>query len=275
MPYADTPDLRLYYDIRGRGPRLLFIWGTGGDLRQVPNAFTTPLADDFTVLAYDQRGLGRSDKPDRAYGMADYGDDAAALLDAVGWDRCAVIGVSFGGMVAQEVALRHPDRVTRLAICCAAAGGAGGASYPLHELADLAPEDQAREMVLLGDTRRDDAWRDANKPLYDSLIADRVAKLRFAAAQPGGERGARRQLEARRGHDTFARIGRLAMPARVFGGRYDGIAAPEAVAAMAARLPGGADGAHLWMFEGGHLFFQDDPAAFPAIAQFLSGADDA
>ena len=215
MAYADTPDLRLYYDIRGRGPRLLFIWGTGGDLRQVPNAFTTPLADDFTVLAYDQRGLGRSDKPNRAYGMADYGDDAAALLDAVGWDRCAVIGVSFGGMVAQEVALRHPDRVTRLAICCAAAGGAGG------------------------------------------------------------ERGARRQLEARRGHDTFERIGQLAMPARVFGGRYDGIAAPEAVAAMAARLPGGADGAHLRMFEGGHLFFQDDPAAFPAIAQFLSGADDA
>ena len=74
--------------------------------------------------------------------MADFADDAAALLDAVGWDDCLVLGISFGGMVAQEVAIRHPERVRRLVLACTSAGGEGGASYPLHELVDLSPEER-------------------------------------------------------------------------------------------------------------------------------------
>ena len=67
-----------------------------------------PLAESFEVLAYDQRGLGQSSVPPWPYAMADFANDAAALLDAVGWDDCVVMGISFGGMVAQELAIRHP-----------------------------------------------------------------------------------------------------------------------------------------------------------------------
>src|SRR5689334_21199785 len=107
MPVAQLGAVDLYYDRAGEGPTLLFISGTGGDLRVKPNVFDGPLAKSFEVLAYDQRGLGRSAKPDVSYTMADYADDAAALLDHAGWASTRVIGVSFGGMVAQELALRH------------------------------------------------------------------------------------------------------------------------------------------------------------------------
>jgi 3-oxoadipate enol-lactonase len=105
MPYALLGDVELYFERAGSGPPLLFISGTGGDLRVKPNVFSGPFAKAFDLLAYDQRGLGGSSKPDRRYTMADYADDAAALMDHVGWSSALVVGVSFGGMVAQELTL--------------------------------------------------------------------------------------------------------------------------------------------------------------------------
>ena len=124
--------IEIWFDRAGTGAPLLAISGSRGDLRRKPNLLESPLAKAFDVLAYDQRGLGRTSKPSKPYLMADYADDAAALLDAVGWERVRVVGVSFGGMVALELALRHPDRVTKLALCCTSPGGEGGSSYPIH-----------------------------------------------------------------------------------------------------------------------------------------------
>src|SRR3984957_4944173 len=111
MPVAQLGSIDLYYERAGDGPPLLFISGTGGDLRVKPNVFDGPLAKSFDVLGYDQRGLGRSAKPDVDYTMADYADDAAGLLGALDWASAKVVGVSFGGMVAQELAIRHPAKV--------------------------------------------------------------------------------------------------------------------------------------------------------------------
>jgi len=137
MPFISVRDIQIYYEIHGKGPPLLSISGTGGDLRSSPSIFETPLAQHFKILAYDQRGLGQTSHPDIPYSMADYADDADGLLKVVGWNRCLVIGVSFGGMVSQEFALRYPHRVERLVLACTSSGGVGGASYPLHELAHL------------------------------------------------------------------------------------------------------------------------------------------
>ena len=97
----------------------------------------SPLTSHFCVTAYDQRGLGQSDKPEGPYSMRDYADDAAAVMDAMGIDKAMILGISFGGMVAQEFAVRHTARLSRLALWCTSPGGAGGASYPLHELEGL------------------------------------------------------------------------------------------------------------------------------------------
>lgn len=265
MPTARIGDLDFYYERAGSGPPLLFISGTGGDLRVKPNVFDGPLAKSFELLAYDQRGLGRSSKPDVAYTMADYADDAAALLDALGWASAKVVGVSFGGMVAQEFVLRHPGKVERLVLACTSPGGAGGASYPFHDIQHLKGEERAKHLIPVSDTRRDAAWAAANPDTHAQLVA--LGSAEPFADEPGRAMGARRQLEARAGHDTWDRLGRIACPVMVAAGRFDGVALPATQERMASRIPG----AQLRFFDGGHLFMIQDRAALPAMTEFLLG----
>ena len=265
MPFIPVGDLSLYYERQGAGDPLLFISGTGSDLRLRPGVMDGPLPKHFDVLAYDQRGLGQSSKPDAAYSMADYADDAAALLAGIGWDSAHVVGLSFGGMVAQELALRHPDRVRRLVLGCTSPGGAGGASYPFHEIGHLTGEDRARHLMPISDTRRDDAWARANPEQHAQFIA--MGSADPYADEPGHAAGALRQLGARAAHDTWDRLADIRCPTLIAAGRYDGVALPETQEGMAARIAG----AKLQVFDGGHMFIIQDRAAFPAVIGFLQG----
>jgi len=265
MPLIRAGEMDLYYERRGEGPPLLFISGTGGDLRNSPNVFDGPFPKHFETLAYDQRGLGRSAKPDRTYTMADYADDAANLLRALGWQHALVCGVSFGGMVAQELALRHPKEVARLVLACTSPGGAGGTSYPLHTIEHMTRDARARHMIPISDRRHDAAWAKANPQAYEQLLE--MASADPFADEPGHATGAHRQLEARAHHDTWDRLARIACPTLICAGKYDGIATPDTQEKMAARIPG----ATLRFFEGGHLFMLQDRDAFPAMVAFLKG----
>jgi 3-oxoadipate enol-lactonase len=265
MPTAQIGALEFYYERAGAGPPLLFISGTGGDLRAKPNVFDGPLARSFDVLGYDQRGLGRSSKPDVGYTMADYADDAAGLLDALGWASAKVVGVSFGGMVAQELALRHPAKVERLVLGCTSPGGEGGASYPFHDIQHLKGEERAKFLIPVSDTRRDAAWAAANAETHAQLVA--LGSADPFADEPDHAMGARRQLETRAGHDTWDRLRQIACPTLIAAGRYDGVALPATQERMASRIPG----AQLQFFDGGHLFMLQDRAALPAMIEFLQG----
>ncbi len=264
MPHARINGLNLYYERAGAGPRLLFISGTGGDLRNQPNVFASPLAKRFDLLAYDQRGLGRTDKPDAPYSMGQYADDAAALMDHLSWPDALVVGVSFGGMVAQELVLRHPQKVSRLVLACTSPGGAGGASYPFHEIEHLKGLERARHMMPISDTRRDADWAAANPEDYARFLA--LAAADPFADEPGRAAGASRQIEARANHDTWDRLPAIQCPVLLAAGRYDGIALPESQEKMARRIPG----ADLRFYDGGHLFLLQDRAAYPAIIDFLA-----
>ena len=267
MPTARIGEIDIWYERAGSGPPLLFISGTGGDLRNRPGVLDGPYAKAFDLLAFDQRGLGRSAKPPGPYSMAGYADDAALLMDHAGWQGALVIGVSFGGMVAQELVLRHPSRVERLVLACTSPGGAGGASYPFHQMTHLSREARARQLIPVSDTRRGGAWAAANPDLHRQLVE-------MAAADPFGEEldhalGARLQLEARAGHDSWDRLETIACPVMIAAGRHDGVALPKTQENMAARIPG----ARLQFFDGGHLFMMQDRAANPAIISFLLGQD--
>jgi 3-oxoadipate enol-lactonase len=265
MPFTTANGLRLYYERAGDGPPLLFISGTGGDLRTKPNVFDGPFGRAFDLLAYDQRGLGQSDKPDVPFAMADYADDAAALIADQGLGAALVVGVSFGGMVAQELVLRHPQRVKRLALACTSPGGDGGSSFPFHEIQHLKGEARARHLIPISDTRRDEAWAAGHPDAYAQLVALGAADP--FADEPGHAVGARRQLEARAAHDTWDRLPQIACPVLIAGGRYDGIAPPAIQQKLADRIPG----ARLQFFEGGHLFMIQDRTAAPAMIDFLRG----
>ncbi len=252
MPFVTVRDLSVFHERRGAGAPLLFISGTGSDLRVRPGPLEGPLPTRFDVLAYDQRGLGQTSKPDIPYTMADYADDAAGLMTAVGWESAHVVGLSFGGMVAQELALRHPARVRRLVLGCTSPGGAGGASYPFHEIGHLKGEARARHLIPISDTRRDAAWAAANPQQYAQFIA--MGSADPYADEPGHAMGAQRQIEARAAHDTWDRLCDIRSPTLIAAGRYDGIARPETQERMAARIPG----ARLRFFDGGHMFVIQD-----------------
>lgn len=258
MPFAEGAGVEIWFERAGDGPRVLVINGTGSDLRVKPNIFDSPLARGADLVSYDHRDLGRSTRVETQPTMADFADDAAAVLDAVGWESASVVGISFGGMVAQELAIRHPGRVSRLALLCTSSGGAGGVSYPLHELEGLDESERARVLLAINDTRYDLGWQAAH-PEEAAPLIDFVRSTRTPQSV--------RQLEARRHHDTFDRLGSIGVPTLVAAGRYDGIAPLANAEALVAAIPG----ARLEVFEGGHAFLVQDRSAFAAVAAFAAG----
>ncbi|MBU4054299.1 MAG: alpha/beta hydrolase, partial [Proteobacteria bacterium] len=153
MPFIEANQLNVYYEKSGRGETLFVISGSGGDLRVKPNIMDSPLNQSFTVISYDQRGLGqtRCDLP--AYEMKDFAEDAAAIMETLDIAPCSVLGISFGGMVAQELAIRYPEKIKKLGLACTSSGGAGGSSYPLHELQALPLDEAIAKQIEISDTR--------------------------------------------------------------------------------------------------------------------------
>jgi 3-oxoadipate enol-lactonase len=259
MPAGHVNGVALYWERRGSGPRLLFCNGSGTTLQAV-RPLLDLVAANFDLLAWDYRGLGRSVPLTGPYTMADLAADAAGLLEIAGWDSCRVLGVSFGGMVAQEFAVTNPARVERLALACTSAGGGGGSSYPLQMLQGLPAEERAAAQLKLADSRWDEGWFEAHPA--DRALAEGLTAAGQAQRDPAGYKA---QLEARAGHDVWDRLGAITCPTLVGYGNYDGIAPVRNSTAIASRI----GGAEVRGYEGGHLFFVQDPAALAEFEAFL------
>src|SRR5438093_1193668 len=117
MPRVRVGDIEMYYQDVGEGDPLLLIMGFGGDHL----AWAFQMADfskRHRVIAFDNRGVGQTDAPDHAYTTRMMAGDALGLMNALGIDRAHVLGVSMGGMIAQELALASPERVRSLHLAC-------------------------------------------------------------------------------------------------------------------------------------------------------------
>ena len=263
MAIISTKDLDIYFarsTPRANGP-LLFIGGTGGDLRNKPNQLDSPLSEHFEIISYDQRGLGQTSKPSGSYSMQQYADDAASLLDELHIDTIPVMGVSFGGMVAQEFIKRHPSRVSKLVLACTSSGGDGGSSYPLHELEELNEEEKLDLSIKINDLRITDAWIKQNKNLWQS-IKEQAKNRNAFKPQP---RYLLKQLLARKDHNTYEDLDDINTPTFLLGGKYDGIAPVLNMEKMQQKI----DNSKLEFYEGGHLFLIQDTKAFQDIINWL------
>ena len=268
MATIEVNGITIYYEVHGREPGtgewVLNIGGTGGDLRRTfPGR--SPLNEHFRVLHYDQRGLGRTSKPEQPYSMADYADDAAALIERVAGGRCHVVGTSFGGMVALNLAVRRPDLIERLALLVTSPGGSH-ASYALPELAALPPDEAFATRMRLLDQRWDP---EASEPIPGlGPIYDFIVEQQREILPPEVQAGLDRQLAARDGHDVVEDLTAIGHPTLVVAGRYDGLAPVENAEFLAAHLCD----ARLQVFDGGHLVMFQDTGVWPAVIDFLAEA---
>lgn len=262
MPRFSVDGVSFYYERSGTGPRLLFLNGSGASIAGSAATIET-LSNNFDLAVHDQRGLGATDVAPGPYSMAGYASDAIALLDHLDWPTAYVIGISFGGMVAQELAVTWPERVSRLALVCTSSGGAGGSSYPLHTRADVPDEQQDALTLRLLDNRFTPDWLSKNPKQLP--LADFALSRRRAETSDDQQRGEALQLEARSHHDVWDRLHRITCPTLVACGRFDDMAPLANGQAIASRIPQ----ARLTVFEGGHAFMFQDRNAFPTIVDFL------
>ena len=266
MGVTRVGDIDIYTEVHGDpdAPWVLNIGGSGGDLRQTfPDR--SPLNRAFRVLSFDQRGLGQTSRPDGEYTMAQYADDAAGLIRHVIGGPCHVVGTSFGGMVALELVVRHPELVDRLVLMCTSPGG-DHPSYPLHTLDQLPPDEAFAIRMRNTDVRWDP---DAAEPIPGlGPVYDVIAGRGQSAPSDEVRDGVTRQLAARSRHDVVDALPTIEHDTLVCAGRFDGTAPLENSQILADRMPN----ARLEVFDGGHLFWFQDRRAFPTVIEFLSAA---
>lgn len=257
VPQIDLGGRRLAFERLGEGSPLLFLNGSGSSIER-SRLLWESFGSVADVVAHDYRGIGASDRGETPT-MHGFATDALALADNLGWSTFDVVGVSFGGMVALELACSAPDRVRRLVLMCTSAGGPLGSSFPLHELLDVAIDEKRRRMPLLTDTRFTPDYL-SERPALRSLIEQSIEDRPVTA-------GDREQMAARRLHDVSSRLGGVTAQTLVMSGIHDGIAP----VANGRNIAGAIDGSMFREYEGGHMFFVQDTRALDEAKRFLVG----
>lgn len=265
MPMAKVSDLNIHYEVRGQGEPLLLIMGYRGNGYMWGEELLQPLSRDFQVITFDNRGTGESDKPNAVYTIPMMADDAAGLLHHLGMARAHVFGVSMGGMIAQELALRYPKRVTRLVLGCTTCGGPHAIVAPLSVLEKLmAPPDMPPEEAI----RR--LWPVMFNPLMLQERPDFIDRMTAQAmAYPTPLYVAIRQAMAVQRFNTYARLGQIVAPTMVVTGSDDLVVPTANARLLAHRIPN----AQLDIVpDTGHGFFWERPQYLvELLVQFCTG----
>ena len=256
MPKIQVRDVNLNYDVAGKGEPLLLIMGLGASSAAWDPELITELARTFRTITFDNRGTGQSDKPDAPYSIEMFADDAAGVLDQLDIPRAHIFGVSMGGMIAQEFALRHAKRTATLTLGCTTAGGKHSVPPPPESLKILtAPREgvSPEEVIRRG-------WPLGHTPKY---IAENRAVLEATIPRllkhPTPPFAFQRQLEATYTLQTFDRLPQIKAPTLVVTGAEDVLIPAKNSEILAEQIPG----AKLHIIPGvGHAFMSDGSDEF-------------
>ena len=263
MERARVNGVDLAYELRGAGSPLVMIHGAQGDQTMFAG-LAAAFADRYRVLTFDQRGSGLSEKPDMPYSIAMLADDTAALMDHLGIRAAPIIGVSMGGMIAQEFALRHPKKTQSLILGCTTPGGPnairrdGAALANAYSTKPMSAEERGKALAEAAFTK---GYITAHPEVITSMIESRRQR-------PIDSTAFAHRMKAAGEHNTYDRLGQIQCPTLVITGKDDALIAWENSRVIAEHIAG----AKLVVLEpAGHCFWMEQPAQTQhAIAQFLS-----
>ena len=262
MPKVRVGDIDMFYVEAGGGEPVILIMGFGGD--HTAWAFQLrPFAERYRVIAFDNRGAGQTDQPDAPCTIALMADDTLGLLDRLGIERAHVVGLSMGGMIAQEIALRAPARVRSLQLHATLARPDAYTRALLDvwrvQRVKLTLEERMRALAL---------WLFAPVTYAERPeLVETVLRNAIENPHPQSLAGFLRQAEAVAGHDTLDRLGAIRCPTLVSVAEDDALVPPRFARELAQRIAG----AELALVPGaGHAYMWERPDAFNALClEFL------
>ena len=251
LHYAETPAGRLAHVRRGAGEPLLLIMGVAGHHGMWSEEFLDRLGEQFDVVAFDHRGIGSSVRAEEQFTIAHLAADALAVLDHLGWDTAHVMGISMGGVIAQELVLQAPERVRTLVLGCTWPGMIEDGPWG-EAVLDLATAASSGDPLT------------AARLMFEANVStgfatepgrfEEFAQVAGSIKVPGPV--VLMQMKAATDHDAIDRLRGLDVPTLVLHGTGDRVIRSEAGEALADLIPE-AD-LELWP-EVGHLFFWEQP----------------
>jgi 3-oxoadipate enol-lactonase len=268
MQYADVNGIEIAYDVRGSGPPLVLVMGYRLSSLAWPLAFIEALAKRFTVVLFDNRGTGTSDKPTFGYEIPNMARDVAGLLDHLKIARANILGYSMGGAIAQEFVRQFPDRVLGLVLCATMCGGPRAVYAPppvvrvMRELDGLKPEEIARRI-----------WEVTYSPGYlenhRKLAED---QMRREIAAPTPLHAADLQFQAFAEFDCSKALPNIKAPTLVLTGDLDRLVSPQNSKFIASHIPG----ANLIVIPGcGHrMMWEATDECIGFVTEFLTGVSE-
>ncbi|RSK26622.1 alpha/beta hydrolase [Bacillus sp. HMF5848] len=233
MPTTTNNGTEIYYEVHGEGEPLLLIMGLSHNALSW-NRTWPALAEKYQVILFDNRGTGRSAKPQSSYSIELMADDAKAVLDAVEVDKVHVYGISMGGMIAQKLAINYPDRVQSLILGCTTAGGA----------THIQPSPDVSMLMIsrasVPSTPEEIAWAVVpilySETFIENNHSDIAEDIKTRIEIPTPVHGYMLQLQACLAHDTSTDLEKITVPTLVIHGDADKLVPYENGVTLASRI---------------------------------------